>query len=383
MNFISKYNDEMPKGLKKILFLNWPLLLLIISVSSFGFLMLYSVANGNLNPWSQPQIIRFTIGILILFMISFINIQIWYALSPYIYILTLILLISVNIFGETGMGAKRWIDLKIIKLQPSEFMKIALVMFLSFYYSWLNQEKISKPLWVFIPIIIISIPTFLIILQPDLGTGLLLLIIGTTIMFVSGVSLWYFGALFLSIVPVLTIINYSRDTSWQLLTNYQFKRIDTFLNPSLDPLGSGYHITQSKIALGSGGLTGKGFMQGTQSQLNFLPEKHTDFIFTTIAEEFGFFGTIGLLVIYGTIVLICSISSLTNNHKFGSILTMGITITFFSYFGMNIAMVMGLGPVKGVPLPLVSYGGSALIAVLIGFGLIQSAHIHRLRVKEK
>ena len=154
MNFISKYNDEMPKGLKKILFLNWPLLLLIISVSSFGFLMLYSVANGNLNPWSQPQIIRFTIGILILFMISFINIQIWYALSPYIYILTLILLISVNIFGETGMGAKRWIDLKIIKLQPSEFMKIALVMFLSFYYSWLNQEKISKPLWVFIPIIV-------------------------------------------------------------------------------------------------------------------------------------------------------------------------------------------------------------------------------------
>ena len=322
MNSISKYHDEMPKGLKKILYLNWPLLLLIISISSFGFLMLYSVANGNLMPWSQPQILRFSVGMCILLFISFINIQVWYTLSPYIYILTLFLLISVSFFGESGMGAKRWIDLKFIRLQPSEFMKIALVMFLSFYYTWLKPEKISKPLWVFLPLIVIFIPTILIVLQPDLGTGLLLLLIGTTIMFISGVSLWYFGVLIVSTIPILTIINYSRDTSWQLLTNYQFKRIDTFLDPSIDPLGSGYHITQSKIALGSGGLTGKGFMQGTQSQLNFLPEKHTDFIFTTIAEEFGFFGTIGLLILYGTIVLLCSISALLNNHKFGSILTM-------------------------------------------------------------
>ncbi len=380
MNTVSKKYHEIPEGIKKVLYLNWPLFLLIVAVSAFGFLMLYSVANGNLMPWSKPQITRFLFGLIIFFIISFINIKIWQSLSLYIYLCSLLLLIAVIFFGNTGMGAKRWIDLKFINLQPSEFMKIGLVMALSFYYTWLKPEKISKPIWVIIPIIIISIPTILIIIQPDLGTGLLLLLIGTTIMFLAGVSLWYFAIFLISIIPILSIINYSRNTSWQLLTNYQFKRIDTFLDPSLDPLGSGYHITQSKIALGSGGLTGKGFMQGTQSQLNFLPEKHTDFIFTTIAEEFGFFGTIGLLIIYGTIVFLCSISAFFNNNKFGALITMGLTITFFSYFGMNIAMVMGLGPVKGVPLPLVSYGGSALISILIAFGLIQSAHIHRLRV---
>jgi rod shape determining protein RodA len=196
-------------------------------------------------------------------------------------------------------------------------------------------------------------------------------------MFLAGVHFGYFVFASGVLLGLLILLFQSRGTSWQILKNYHYKRIDTFLNPSLDPLGSGYHITQSKIALGSGGFFGKGFMQGSQSQLNFLPEKHTDFIFTTLAEEFGFLGTSGLLLIYTLIILFCIISALNNKDRFAQLLTAGLCITFFSYFAINIAMVMGLAPVVGIPLPLVSYGGSSMIVVMIGFGLIQSAHVHR------
>jgi rod shape determining protein RodA len=213
--------------------------------------------------------------------------------------------------------------------------------------------------------------------QPDLGTALVIVMIGISIMFLAGVHFGYFVFASGVLLGILILLFQSRGTSWQILKNYHYKRIDTFLNPSLDPLGSGYHITQSKIALGSGGFFGKGFMQGSQSQLNFLPEKHTDFIFTTLAEEFGFLGTSGLLLIYTLIILFCIISALNNKDRFAQLLTAGLCITFFSYFAINIAMVMGLAPVVGIPLPLVSYGGSSMIVVMIGFGLIQSAHVHR------
>ena len=255
-------------------------------------------------------------------------------------------------------------------------------MLLASYYDWLAQERLSKPIWVFLPLLMILIPAGLVMIQPDLGTGLLLTFIGLCVMFLAGVSLWYFGFLSGFILVGMYIIWTSRNTGWQIIKDYQYKRIDTFLNPSLDPLGSGYHITQSKIALGSGGLTGRGFMQGTQSQLNFLPEKHTDFIFTTLAEEFGFLGGAGLLIIYGSILLFCTISAITNKNKFGSLLTSGLTVTFFSYFALNIAMVMGLAPVVGVPLPLISYGGSAMLVLMAAFGLMQSAHVHRLRLRK-
>ena len=372
---------ELPSGFRKILFLNWPVLLLVITVANFGFLILYSVADGNFKPWAEAQIIRFTIGLLIIVIFSFIHTNFWKKISLTSYLLSLILLIMVLYFGVSGGGAQRWLDLKFLRLQPSELIKLSLVMVLATYYDWLKPERISHIFWVFLPAVLILIPTALVIVQPDLGTGLLIAFIGLSIMFLAGVSWWYFIAIFGLVPCMISIIWISRNKSWQFLTNYQYKRIDTFLDPSLDPLGSGYHITQSKIALGSGGFTGRGFMQGTQSQLDFLPRNHTDFIFTTLAEEFGFLGAISLLIIYGLIIVFSMISAITNKSRFGSLLTAGLTLIFFLFFSVNIAMVMGLAPVVGVPLPLISYGGSAMLVLLASFGLMQSAHVHRLRYK--
>ena len=372
---------QLPIGFRKILFLNWPVLLLVITVSNFGFLILYSVADGNFKPWAEAQIIRFTIGLLIILIFSFIHTNFWKKISLATYLLSLILLIMVLYFGVSGGGAQRWLDLKFIRLQPSELVKLSLVMLLAAYYDWLKPERISHIFWVFLPALIILIPTSLVIIQPDLGTGLLIAFIGISIMFLAGVSWWYFLGIFGLVPCIISVIWVSRNKSWQFLTDYQYKRIDTFLDPSLDPLGSGYHITQSKIALGSGGFTGRGFMQGTQSQLDFLPRNHTDFIFTTLAEEFGFLGAMSLLTIYGLIILFSMISAITNKSRFGSLLTAGLTLNFFSYFSINIAMVMGLAPVVGVPLPLISYGGSAMLVLLASFGLMQSAHVHRLRYR--
>ena len=372
---------ELPTGFRKIFYLNWPVLLLVITTANFGFLLLYSVADGSLEPWAKPQIIRFTIGLLVIFIFSLININFWRKVSFLAYLVSLLLLVLVLYFGITGGGAQRWLDLKFIRLQPSELAKLTLVMLTAAYYDWLKPERTSHIFWVTLPAILILVPALLVIIQPDLGTGLLILFIGMSIMFLAGVSWWYFLAIFSLIPGMMAIIWMSRGKPWQFLTDYQYKRIDTFLDPSLDPLGSGYHITQSKIALGSGGFTGRGFMQGTQSQLDFLPRNHTDFIFTTLAEEFGFLGATSLLVIYGLIIIFSMTSAINNKSRFGSLLTAGLTINFFSYFAINIAMVMGLAPVVGVPLPLISYGGSAMLVLLASFGLMQSAHVHRLREK--
>jgi len=219
----------------------------------------------------------------------------------------------------------------------------------------------------------------LVLRQPDLGTALLLISGGGLLMFMAGVHWAYFAAVIASGIGLIAAVFQSRETEWQMLKDYQFRRIDTFLNPASDPLGAGYHITQSKIALGSGGWTGRGFMQGTQSRLNFLPEKHTDFIFTTLAEEFGFIGAFSLLLLYLLIILFCVVSAINNKNRFASLVTLGVAATFFLFFAVNMSMVMGLAPVVGVPLPLVSYGGSAMLILLIGFGLVQSAHVHRPR----
>jgi rod shape determining protein RodA len=277
------------------------------------------------------------------------------------------------------MGAQRWIDLRFVRLQPSELTKITLVMLLAAYYDWLDIKKTSRPLWVAIPVLLILLPTLLVLRQPDLGTAILLLAGGGLLMFLAGVHWAYFVAVLSAGAGLVTAVFKSRGTSWQMLKDYQYRRIDTFLDPASDPLGSGYHITQSKIALGSGGWTGRGFMQGTQSRLNFLPEKHTDFIFTTLAEEFGFLGAFSLLVLYALIILFCVVSALKNKDRFGSLVTLGVAATFFLFFAVNMSMVMGLAPVVGVPLPLVSYGGSAMLVLLVGFGLAQSAHVHRPR----
>ncbi len=379
MTFLDQSHRQTPTGLRKILHMNWALVILLVALAIIGCLTLFSLAGGTLDPWARPQLVRFLAGAVGMFIIAMIHIRFWRGMAPIAYLGGLVLLILVEFFGTVGMGAQRWIDLGFINLQPSELMKIALVMMLALYYDWLSPAKVSRPIYVAIPLVMILVPVALVLKQPDLGTAILLAAGGGVVMFLAGVSLWYFSAAIGSGVALITLVMQSRGTSWQILKDYQYRRIETFLDPSLDPLGAGYHITQSKIALGSGGLSGRGFMEGTQTRLNFLPEKHTDFIFTTLAEEFGFVGSVSLLTLYLLVVTFCLISAMRNRDRFGALLTGGIGATFFFFFAANMAMVMGLIPVVGVPLPLVSYGGSAMLVLLAAFGLVQSAHIHRPR----
>ncbi len=379
MSYLEYTVKTVPSGFRKVLYLNWPLVLLLIAVASVGFLMLYSVAGGSFRPWVEPQMKRFALGLLAMFIVALVPIWFWRNMAALAYLLSLALLLMVEFFGVTGMGAQRWIDLGFMRLQPSELAKVTLVMFLAAYYDWLPMKKVSHPFWVAVPLFLIMLPTFLVLTQPDLGTALLLVFGGGGLMFVAGVHWGYFAAVIASGVGLVVAVFQSRGTSWQLLKDYQYRRIDTFLDPAQDPLNAGYHITQAKIALGSGGWTGRGFMQGTQSRLNFLPEKHTDFIFTTLAEEFGFIGGISLLGLYALIIVFCVASALSNKDRFASLLTFGVALTFFLYFAVNMSMVMGLAPVVGVPLPLVSYGGSAMLVLMAAFGLVQSAHIHKPR----
>ena len=379
MSFL-EYNVKFtPTGWRKILYLNWPLIVLLIAVAGVGFLMLTSVAGGRIDRWAEPQIERFALGFILMLIVALVPIWFWRNVSALAFGLSVLLLLFVEFFGVVGMGAQRWIDLGFMRLQPSELTKITLVMVLAAYYDWLDVSKKSRLLYVIIPLVLIAIPVALTLRQPDLGTALLLLMGGGAVMFLAGVHWAYFaGVIALGVGAVFAVFT-SRGTGWQLLQDYQYRRIDTFLNPSNDPLGAGYHITQSQIALGSGGWTGRGFMEGTQSRLNFLPEKHTDFIFTTLAEEFGFVGASSLLALYILILVFCIVIARATRDRFAALLVMGIAVAFFLYFAVNMAMVMGLAPVVGVPLPLVSYGGSAMLVLMVAFGLVQSAHIHRQR----
>jgi rod shape determining protein RodA len=380
--FDARHGHSGPRGFAKLLALNWPLLLLLSAVACAGFLMLFSVAGGSVDPWAGPQMLRFGIGLVGIVTIAMIDIRFWRLMAPLAYVVSLLLLVAVDVMGFVGMGAQRWIDLGPFQIQPSETMKIALVMVLAAYYHWLDPGKVSRLFWVILPLLLILMPVGLVLEQPDLGTAILLMAGGGAVMFLAGVSLWYFGVAFAGAAGVVTLVLKSQGTPWQLIHDYQFRRIFTFLDPSADPLGAGYHITQAKIAMGSGGLAGRGYMQGTQSRLNFLPEKHTDFILTTLAEEFGFVGTAALLALYCLIVVFCIASAISNRDRFGALLTGGVASTFLLAFSINMGMVMGLMPVVGVPLPLVSYGGSAMIVLLAAFGLVQSAHVHRPRNRD-
>tara|TARA_R100000750_G_scaffold56983_3_gene43749 strand:+ start:85 stop:1230 length:1146 start_codon:yes stop_codon:yes gene_type:complete len=375
-----EYNVKtVPTGWRKILHLNWPLVVLLAAVAGVGFLMLYSVAGGSFSPWAEPQIKRFGLGLALMFVVAMVPIYFWRNMALIAYVGSLGLLIMVEFFGAVGMGAQRWIDLGFMRLQPSEVMKIAMVMLLAAYYDRLPLSRTSRPLWVLVPILIILLPTGLVLTQPDLGTAILLMTAGGLMMFLAGVHWLYFATVLGAACGGIWAVFKSRGTEWQLLEDYQFRRIDTFLDPSSDPLGAGYHITQAKIAMGSGGWTGRGFMQGTQSRLNFLPEKHTDFIFNTLAEEFGFIGGVSLLALYVLILLFCIVAAIQNRDRFSSLLILGVGLTFFLFFAVNMSMVMGLAPVVGVPLPMVSYGGSAMLVLMLAFGMVQSAHIHRPR----
>ncbi|GHC23482.1 MULTISPECIES: rod shape-determining protein RodA [Gemmobacter] len=379
MSFLEYRIKTAPTGLRKVLHLNWPVILMMTAVAAVGFLMLYSVSGGRMELWAEPQMKRFGLGMALMFFVAFIPVWFWRNMSALAYLVSVGLLLVVEFFGHVGMGAQRWINLGPLVLQPSEMMKFTLVMALAAYYDWLDPKKVSRPLWVLLPVLLIVMPTILVLMQPNLGTSVMLLAVGAAVMFCAGVSWWYFGAVAGLVGGAIYGVFALRGTPWQFLHDYQYARIDTFLDPTADPLGAGYNIIQAKIALGSGGWAGKGFMQGTQSRLNFLPEKHTDFIFTTLAEEFGFVGAFSLLLLYAGIIGFCIVSALQNRDRFSQLLILGCAANLFFYIAVNLSMVMGMAPVVGVPLPLLSYGGSAMLVLLVGFGLVQSAHVHRPR----
>lgn len=366
----SRLNSRNPHFLPRLWRLNWTLVILLLLISSIGFAMLYSAAGGNWEPWASRQSMRLGVGVVLMIVVALIGVRIWMRAAYFVYAGALALLVAVEAFGAVRMGAQRWIDLKVILFQPSEVMKIALVLALARYFHSLNIEDISRPQYLLVPLLLVGAPVALVIRQPDLGTALLLLIGGGAMFFLAGIRLWKFLVLFVGILV-------AAPTAWPFLRPYQQDRVLTFLSPERDPLGAGYNLLQSKIALGSGGMLGRGFLQGTQSHLSFLPEKHTDFIFTMLAEEFGLFGGLGLMGLYVLVLLYGVAISIRSQSQFGRLLGMGVTVAFFLYVFINIAMVMGVVPVVGVPLPLISYGGTAMVTLLGGFGLLMSIHVDR------
>lgn len=379
MSYLEYNVKYTPTGLRKIFYVNWALVLLLTAVACVGFLMLYSVAGGEFDRWAEPQMRRYGLALFVMFTVAFVPLWFWRSMSGMAYAVTLVLLLGVEFFGTVRMGAQRWLEIGPLRLQPSEIAKLTVIMALAWFYDWLDVKKTSHPLWVLVGVVMIILPAFLVLKQPDLGTAIQIGGAGVAVMFFAGVSLWYFAAVIAGGTGLIALVFASRGTEWQLIRDYQFRRIDSFLNPTMDPLGAGYHINQAMIAMGSGGWSGRGFMQGTQSRLNFLPEKQTDFIFNTLAEEFGFVGGVFLLVLYLAILATCFVAALQSRNRFASLLILGISANFFLYFAVNMAMVMGLAPVVGVPLPLVSFGGSAMVMIMMGFGLVQSACIHRPR----
>jgi rod shape determining protein RodA len=340
-------------------------------IASAGFAMLYSVAGGHFNPWATPQIERFVLGCVILVAAAVIDVRVWMSLAYPAYGLALLLLIVVVVAGHVGLGAQRWITLGPLELQPSELMKISLILALARFLHGKSVEEVSKPLPLLIALATIGIPALLVVMEPNLGTTLIIVMDGCALLFLAGLS-WYW------IAPALAAVAVAVPMAWRfVLHDYQKARVMTFLNPESDALGAGWNITQAKIAIGSGGVSGKGFLHGTQSRLNFLPEKQTDFIFTNFGEEFGFVGSVALLILFAVVIFYGLQIATSARSQFGRLLAMGITLNFFFYIMINGLMVMGLIPVVGIPMPLLSYGGTAMLTVMFGFGLLMSVHVHR------
>lgn len=365
--YLKNYNLSI---MDKIKGFNYKFLFFVCLAVFIGIGTLYSASNGNWNPWADRQFMRFGLSIGVLFIVSMINLRLWMKYAYVLYGLSVLLLIGVMLFGHVGMGAQRWLNLGFIRLQPSELMKITLIIALARYFHASTLMDIKTVRSIIPPIIMMLIPVSLILEQPDLGTALMLVFVTGAMFFVAGVQIWKFVVVIVSGACAIPIL-------WTFLHNYQKQRVLTFLNPESDPLGSGYHIIQSKITLGSGGLFGKGFMESTQSRLNFLPEKQTDFIFTLISEEFGFFGASALILLFLIIIVYGFYIGFVSNNYFGKILAVGLSVNFALYAFINIGMVTGLLPVVGVPLPLISYGGTAMLTLFFGFGLIESVYINR------
>ncbi len=353
----------------KIQNLNYLLIFLVILITFIGAAGLYSAAGGSYNPWASRHLTRLVILLSLAIFISFIDIKLIYKYAYIIFFLSFLLLLSVELIGVFGKGATRWINIFGFSLQPSELVKITIILALARYYHDIKFNEIKNVVSLFFPFLILFLPFILVAIQPDLGTALSIIILGVFILFASGVRIWKFILGFFGvIVSIPLLLNF--------LKPYQRDRVISFLNPEEDALGRGYQLIQSKIALGSGGLSGKGFLEGSQSYLQYLPEKQTDFIFTLIGEEFGFIGTIFIIFLFILVISICYYISIKSNHIFGRILSIGIGTNIFIYVIMNIAMVSGLMPVVGIPLPLVSYGGSAMLSIMISIGLILNIELN-------
>ncbi len=349
---------------------SWPFVLLLTALAAIGYAMLYSAAGGSAEPWAFRHGLRFAFGLLLMLGIALVDIRLIRRLAWPLYLVGVGLLVMVALHGQVGKGAQRWLDLGGFQLQPSELMKILLVLALAAWFHNASLERMGNPLFLIPPLVATAIPVVLVLRQPNLGTALITLMVAGTVFFAAGVRWWKF-ALVAAAAGIAAPIAYDR------LHDYQRQRILTFLDPWSDPLGTGYQIIQSKIALGSGGMFGRGWLQGTQGQLNFLPEKQTDFIFTMLAEEWGFVGAVSVMALNLLVVLYGLAIALACNHQFGRLVAAGISVNFFLYMFVNIAMVMGMIPVGGVPLPLISHGGSAMLTVLVGFGVLMSVHVHR------
>ncbi|HQT38644.1 MAG TPA: rod shape-determining protein RodA [Acidocella sp.] len=355
---------------RKFLRINWLFVICVCALAGIGYVALYSAAGGATTPYANSQLIRFCAALIMMFAIAMVDIRVIAKAAWPGYVLGVLLLVVVMKFGHTGLGAKRWMSVGGVEIQPSELMKLFLVLALAAYFHRASYERIGNVFFLLPALLVILIPVGLILKEPNLGTAVITAAIGATVMLGAGVRWWKFAI-------VIAIIAVAAPVLYHHLHDYQKARIITFLNPGSDPLGAGYNIIQSKIALGSGGFSGQGFLHGTQNQLNFLPEKQTDFVFTIIAEEFGFIGSIATLFLLFLIVAIALYTAVRSENQFGRLVALGIATNFFLYCFVNLSMVMGLIPVGGVPLPLISYGGSALTAVMLGFGVLMSVHVHR------
>lgn len=351
--------------------IDWTFCLVLCLIAGTGALIMFSAADLSWTPWAAEHLLRFAIFFVLMIILAMCPLTLWFQVAYPVYIVALILLLGVEFFGDISKGAQRWLQIGPLRFQPSEIMKVGVVLALARFYHGMSADSARASWWLLVPAALIAMPTLLVAHQPDLGTSLLILFTGVAIMVLAGLS-WKFIAAGISAVVVIAPAMY-----FFVLHEYQRTRVDVLFNPAADPSGAGYHILQSKIALGAGGLMGKGFGLGSQSQLNFLPEKHTDFIFAALAEEFGFAGCFSILFLYGAVIFMAlRIASISHSH-FGRLATAGVTATFALYVLINGAMVMGLAPVVGVPMPLLSYGGTVMLTVMIGFGLVQSVRVHR------
>jgi rod shape determining protein RodA len=354
----------------KVYQVNWLYVLLLCCLAGVGYVALYSAAGGSAEPYAARHAMRFAFSLVVMLTIALIDIRFIAKLAWPAWVGGVVLLVLVLRMGHIGKGAQRWLELGPLQMQPSELMKLALVLALASWFHRASWERMGNPLFLIPPMIAVLIPVGLILKEPNLGTAAITAMLGASIFFAAGVRWWKF---LLVTLPVPLVAQFA----YLHMHDYQRARIDTFLHPESDPLGAGYNIIQSKIALGSGGMWGEGFLQGTQAHLDFLPEKQTDFIFTIIGEEFGFVGGLAVMGLLALIIIGGMLIALRCRHQFGRLVALGISVNFFLYVFVNIAMVMGVIPVGGVPLPLVSHGGSAMLTVMVGFGILMSVHVHR------